>query len=70
MYIVKKNGVPIDSYWSDTVALPAGGTSENPTSMTFRMRFKDFVGSFVLHSQMLHDSDLGMIQQVNVISHS
>ena len=70
MYVVKINGVLIDPYWCDTVALPAGGTSENPTSITFRMRFKDFVGSFVMHSQMLHDSDLGMIQRVNVVPHS
>jgi FtsP/CotA-like multicopper oxidase with cupredoxin domain len=70
MYIIKVNGVPVDPYWCDTVALPAGGTSENPTSITFRMRFKDFVGSFILHSQMLHDSDLGMIQRVSVVPHS
>ena len=67
MYVTKINGVPIDPFWCDTVNLPAGGTSENPTSVTFRMRFKDFSGPFVMHSQMLQESDLGLIQRVTVL---
>ena len=67
MYIIKINGEPINPYWCDTVALPAGGTSEMPTSVTFRMRFKDFVGPYILHSQMLQYSDLGMVQRVTVV---
>ena len=67
MYIIKVNGAAVDPYWCDTVALPAGGTEEMPTSVTFRMRFKDFTGPYVLHSQMLKDSDLGMIQRVTVL---
>ncbi len=66
MYITKVNGIPIDPYWCDTVALPAGGTQEVPTSVTFRMRFKDFIGPYILHSQMLHYSDLGLVQRVTV----
>ena len=66
MYITKVNGIAIDPYWCDTVALPAGGTQEMPTSVTFRMRFKDFIGSYILHSQMLHYSDLGLVQRVTV----
>ena len=67
MYIIKINGESINPYWCDTVALPAGGTPEMPTSVTFRMRFKDFVGPYILHSQMLQYSDLGMVQRVTVV---
>ncbi len=68
MYIIKVNGKPIEPYWCDTVALPTGGTSQNPSSVTFRMRFKDFVGPYILHNQRLQASDLGMIQRVTVVS--
>jgi FtsP/CotA-like multicopper oxidase with cupredoxin domain len=67
MYITKVNGQSIKPYWCDTVALPAGGAPENPTSITFRMRFNDFVGPYILHSQMLQYSDLGMVQRVTVV---
>jgi FtsP/CotA-like multicopper oxidase with cupredoxin domain len=67
MYITKINGKSITPYWCDTVALPAGGTPEMPTSVTFRMRFKDFAGPYILHSQMLQYSDLGMVQRVTVV---
>ena len=67
MYITKVNGESVKPYWCDTVALPAGGTPENPTSVTFRMRFNDFVGPYILHSQMLQYSDLGMVQRVTVV---
>jgi FtsP/CotA-like multicopper oxidase with cupredoxin domain len=66
MYITKVNGIPVDPYWCDTVALPAGGTQEMPTSVTFRMRFNDFIGPYILHSQMLHYSDLGLVQRVTI----
>jgi FtsP/CotA-like multicopper oxidase with cupredoxin domain len=67
MFITKINGNPVDPYWCDTIALPLGGTTENPTSITFRMRFTDFVGPYILHSQMLQYSDLGMVQRVTVV---
>jgi FtsP/CotA-like multicopper oxidase with cupredoxin domain len=67
MLITKINGQPVDPYWCDTVSLPAGGTPEAPTSVTFRMRFKDFAGPYSLHSQMLQYSDLGMVQRVTVV---
>lgn len=67
MYITKVNGEAIKPYWCDTVALPLGGTPENPTSITFRMRFNDFVGPYILHSQMLQYSDLGMVQRVTIV---
>ncbi len=67
MYVIKVNGKPIEPYWCDTIALPTGGTSENPSSITFRMRFKDFVGPYILNNQRLLASDLGMIQRVTVV---
>jgi FtsP/CotA-like multicopper oxidase with cupredoxin domain len=67
MYVIKVNGQPVEPYWCDTIALPVGGTSENPSSVTFRMRFKDFVGPFILNNQRLLASDLGMIQRVTVV---
>ena len=67
MYIIKVNGFPVDPYWCDTLALPAGGTQEMPTSVTFRMRFADFIGPYILHSQMLTYADLGMVQRVTVL---
>jgi FtsP/CotA-like multicopper oxidase with cupredoxin domain len=67
MYIIKVNGKPVEPYWCDTIALPTGGTSQNPTSVTFRMRFKDFTGPYILHNQRLQASDLGMIQRVTVV---
>jgi FtsP/CotA-like multicopper oxidase with cupredoxin domain len=68
MYMIKVNGKPIEPYWCDTVALPVGGTSQNPSSVTFRMRFKDFTGPYLLHNQRLQASDLGMIQRVTVVA--
>jgi FtsP/CotA-like multicopper oxidase with cupredoxin domain len=68
MYIIKVNGKPVEPYWCDTIALPMGGTSQNPSSVTFRMRFKDFIGPYILHNQRLQASDLGMIQRVTVVT--
>ena len=68
MYIMKVNGKPVEPYWCDTIALPTGGTSQHPTSVTFRMRFKDFAGPYILHNQRLQASDLGMIQRMTVVA--
>jgi len=67
MYVTKVNGVSVGPYWCDTIALPSGGTPEQPTSITFRMRFADFTGPFLMHCQMLQHSDLGMIQRITVV---
>jgi FtsP/CotA-like multicopper oxidase with cupredoxin domain len=67
MYVTKVNGVATSPYWCDTLALPSGGTIEQPTSVTFRMRFMDFTGPYLMHCQMLQYSDLGMIQRVTVL---
>jgi FtsP/CotA-like multicopper oxidase with cupredoxin domain len=67
MMITKINRLPVKPYWCDTVALPAGGTASEPKSITFRMRFNDFTGPFIMHCQMLVHSDLGMIQRITVV---
>lgn len=67
MFITRINGIPIKPYWCDTIALSAGGTATEPKSITFRMRFNDFTGPFIMHCQMLVHSDLGMIQRITVV---
>jgi FtsP/CotA-like multicopper oxidase with cupredoxin domain len=65
--VVKINGQPVDPYWADTIALPPGGSAAAPTSVTFRTRFRDFSGSFVMHCHMLVHEDMGMMQMIEVI---
>lgn len=66
--ITKINGIPLDRpYWSDTIGLPRGGTPENPTSITFRTRFLDFTGTYVMHCHILVHEDMGMMQAVEVV---
>jgi FtsP/CotA-like multicopper oxidase with cupredoxin domain len=67
IYITKINGVPIEPYWADTIGLPAQGTPDKPTSVTFRSRFTDFKGLYVLHCHMLVHEDMGMMQAVDVV---
>lgn len=64
--VVKINGKPVEPYWADTVGLPKGGTPEAPTSVTFRTRFTDFTGVFVMHCHILAHEDMGMMQLVEV----
>lgn len=66
-YVVKINGVPVEPYWLDTIPLPAEGTPEKPTSVTFRTRFDDFKGLTVMHCHMLAHEDMGMMQAVDIV---
>ncbi|MFO1396405.1 MAG: multicopper oxidase domain-containing protein [Burkholderiales bacterium] len=75
MYIVAVNGKPIEPYWADTVPMPYNNsTPQQPppvpapaqSSITFRMRFRDFTGRYVMHCHMLVHEDMGMMQQVIV----
>lgn len=66
MYVIKINDVPITPFWCDTLALPIGGSPSAPTSITFRSRFNDFKGPYVMHCHMLAHEDLGMMQGVTV----
>ncbi len=66
-WIVKVSDKPdLQPYWADTVALPHG-TPEHPGSVTFRSRFLDFKGAYVLHCHMLAHEDMGMMQVVEVV---
>jgi FtsP/CotA-like multicopper oxidase with cupredoxin domain len=65
--VTKVNGVTVDPFWADTIALPPDGTPEEPTSVTFRVRFLNFRGTFVMHCHMLAHEDMGMMQVVEVV---
>ena len=58
--VTKVNGEPVDPVWLDTAIVPRGG------SITFRSRFLDFTGRFVLHCHMMNHEELGMMQLVEV----
>lgn len=65
--VVKVNGRPVAPYWADTIALPQNGSPTEPTSVTFRVRFLRFDGTFVMHCHMLAHEDMGMMQAVEVV---
>ncbi len=67
MYITKIDGIPVDPYWCDTQALPVNGSASAPKTITFRMRFVDFTGPYVMHCHMLQHEDMGMMQRVTVV---
>ncbi|QJP14482.1 multicopper oxidase domain-containing protein [Starkeya sp. ORNL1] len=58
--LVKVNGEYVPPVWLDTVVLPRNG------SITFRSRFLDYPGKFVLHCHMMNHEELGMMQVVEV----
>lgn len=58
--LVKVNGEPIPPVWLDTVVLPRNG------SLTFRSRFADFAGRYVLHCHMMNHEEMGMMQLIEV----
>ena len=64
--VMRINGEPVEPFWADTIALPPGGSPEAPTSITFRTRFRDYTGSFVMHCHMLAHEDLGMMQRIEI----
>jgi FtsP/CotA-like multicopper oxidase with cupredoxin domain len=50
----------VEPTWRDTVILPRSG------SVTFRSRFLDYTGKYVLHFHMMNHEELGMMQTVEV----
>ena len=59
---VMRAGVAPDEWaWQDTVSLPAEG------SVKIRSRFRNFHGRYLLHCHILLHSDLGMMQNVEVV---
>jgi FtsP/CotA-like multicopper oxidase with cupredoxin domain len=56
--------------WLDTVNVPRNEgfpDMSHPGSVTFRSRFEDFDGKFVLHCHLIHHSDMGMMQVVEIV---
>ena len=63
MLLTKINGEALEEpIWMDTAILPRNG------SITFRSRFLDFTGKYMLHCHMMNHEDLGMMQVVDVYS--
>jgi FtsP/CotA-like multicopper oxidase with cupredoxin domain len=61
MLLTKVNGEPLaEPIWLDTTVVPRNG------SITFRSRFIDFTGKYMLHCHMMNHEDLGMMQVVEV----
>lgn len=59
--VTKINGQPQASpVWRDTVTVPRFG------SLTFRSRFTDYTGRYVLHCHMMNHELLGMMQLIEV----
>jgi len=59
--LTKVNGQKLaETVWLDTVTLPRNG------SLTFRSRFLDYTGKFMLHCHMMNHEELGMMQVVEV----
>ncbi|ODS91558.1 MAG: hypothetical protein ABS45_10700 [Comamonas sp. SCN 65-56] len=67
-WVVKVNGEAVEPYWTDTIPILWGGSSDKPTSITFRMRFTDFTGKFVWHCHALDHEDMGMMELVEVVA--
>ena len=57
--------------WLDTINIPRttnfGRPNARPGSVTFRSRFEDFAGKFVLHCHILDHEDMGMMQIVEIV---
>jgi FtsP/CotA-like multicopper oxidase with cupredoxin domain len=61
MQVTKVNGKPLpEPIWVDTMNVPRNG------SFTFRSRFLDFTGKYMLHCHMMNHEELGMMQVVEV----
>jgi FtsP/CotA-like multicopper oxidase with cupredoxin domain len=59
--VTKINGRPEPRLvWRDTAVVPRRG------SLTFRSRFLDYTGTFMLHCHMMNHEELGMMQTVEV----
>ena len=59
--VVRADRRPQDWLWSDTISLPADG------AVKIRIRFNDHPGRSVLHCHILLHSDMGMMQNFEVI---
>ncbi|WP_327101291.1 multicopper oxidase domain-containing protein [Nocardia vinacea] len=62
----------VQMWGADNVNVPAPVTDENenplvPASMTLRMKFTEYTGTFVIHCHRLNHEDNGLMALVNVI---
>ncbi|WP_328401406.1 multicopper oxidase domain-containing protein [Nocardia sp. NBC_00403] len=69
---VAKSVTGVQMWGVDNVNVPAPVTDENenplvPASVTLRMRFIDYTGTFVIHCHRLNHEDNGLMAIVNVI---
>ncbi len=62
--VIKINGKPVKPIlWDDNVVMgPNGG------SVTWRTRFTDFTGKFVMHCHVLFHEDKGMMSAIQIVS--
>ena len=61
MMLTKVNNEALrEPIWLDTAVVPRNG------SITFRSRFADFAGKYMLHCHMMNHEELGMMQVVEV----
>ena len=61
MMLTKVNNETLrEPIWLDTAVVPRNG------SITFRSRFTDFTGKYMLHCHMMNHEELGMMQVVEV----
>ncbi len=62
--------------WKDTYQVPSATGTPTPTcpdpssQVTIRTRFRDYIGTFVLHCHILDHEDQGMMQEVEVVGTS
>lgn len=73
MQVTNINGKSIPANgWVDTIAIPVGTKMPNgkikPGSVTVRMRFREYTGTYVFHCHILAHEDAGMMDVVNVTS--
>ncbi|MFQ6399044.1 multicopper oxidase domain-containing protein [Nocardia sp. KC 131] len=69
---VANSDTGVQMWGEDNLNVPAPVTDENenplvPASVTLRMRFTDYTGTFVIHCHRLNHEDNGLMALVNVI---
>jgi FtsP/CotA-like multicopper oxidase with cupredoxin domain len=63
--VTHRNGKKLDPpVWHDTIGIPGGKPGD---SVTFLVKYEDFVGRAVLHCHLLAHEDLGMMQIVEYV---
>ena len=64
--VTKMNGKPLAvPQWRDT-AIVERLRDNQPGTLTFRSRFLDYIGIYMLHCHMMNHEEMGMMQTVEV----